>query len=412
MLSFSGMKDVVVESFKDWNEDKAPRLAAALAYYTIFSLAPLLIIVISIAGLVFGQDAARGEVMGTIRGVMGEDGAEMIGGLLEASNKPATGIIATVIGFATLLLGAAGVFGQLKDALNTIWEVAPKPNRGIWGLLRDNLLSFTMVLGVGFLLLVSLLISTAISAIGKYVAGDAFDQSIIWQIVNFVVQALVTFGLFALIFKELPDAEIAWRDVMFGAAITTVLFAIGRFLISFYLARTATGSTFGAAGSLVVVLVWIYLSAQILFFGAELTQVYARRYGSRIKPASNAVPATEEMRAEQGMPEPEVIAATTAIAEGRTMVKPGEGGEPVPPASPSDHERVTARRDEAPVVSASAAAPAHKYGGEPPPGPRPATEAAVPADKGGSLSSTVLAGATLAGIVGAIAAGAMRRKTQ
>jgi membrane protein len=396
MLNFTTIKDLLVEGFKDWNEDKAPRLAAALAYYTIFSLAPLLIIVIAIAGLVFGQDAARGEVIAQIQGVMGEQGAETVAGLLEASNKPAAGTIAAVIGFATLLFGAAGVFGQLKGALNTIWEVAPKPNRGLWGLIRDNVLSFTMVLGVGFMLLVSLLISTAISAVGKYLAGDSFDQSFIWQIVNFLVQAAITFGLFALIFKELPDAEIAWRDVMFGAALTTLLFAIGRYLISLYLAHTATGSTFGAAGSLVIILVWIYFSAQILFFGAELTQVYARRFGSRIKPTSNAVPATEEMRAEQGMPEPTVIAATTAIAEGRTMVEPLKGAEPLPPSSKSDRERVMARHDDTLVVRNEA--PAARYD-------------APTAEGGGSLSGTILAGAVLTGVMGAIALGAVRRRT-
>jgi membrane protein len=370
MLSFSAIRKLFVEAFKDWSEDKATRLSAALAYYTIFSLAPLLIIVIAIAGLVFGQDAARGEVIAQVRGVMGQEGAETIAGLLEASNKPRTGTLAAIIGFATLLLGAAGVFGQLKDALNTIWEVTPKPDRGIKGFLQDNVLSFTMVLGVGFLLLVSLLVSTALSAVGKIVAGDAFDQSWIWQVVNFVVLAAITFVLFALIFKELPDAEIAWRDVLLGAAVTTLLFAIGRFLISFYLARTATGSTFGAAGSLVIILVWIYYSAQILFFGAEVTQAYARLYGSRIKPDADAVAATEDMRAQQGMPEPAVVAATAAIAEGKTVVKPEQPARPQPAPD------------------------------------KPAGKA------GGSVSGTVLAGATLASIVGAIAAGALRRKTR
>ena len=373
MLSFTQLRELLTETFADWNEDKAPRLAAALSYYTIFSLAPLLIIVISIAGLVFGQEAARGEIITQIDGVMGQQGAEAVSGLLEASSKPSTGTIAAIIGFATLLFGAAGVFGQLKDAMNTIWEVAPKPNQGLWGFLRNNILSFGMVIGVGFLLLVSLLISTALNAVGKFVVGDSFAQSLLWQIVNFVVQAGVTFGLFALIFKQLPDAKIARRDVLLGAGLTTVLFAIGRFLISFYLAQTATGSTFGAAGSLVVILVWIYLSAQILFLGAEFTQVYARRYGSRIEPASNAVPATEEMRAEQGMPDPQIIAATTAIAEGK---------------QPSLAER--------PVGEMSA--------------PQPQPTQATPAPNPSSKTGTILAGATLFSILGVIALGASRRR--
>jgi membrane protein len=414
MLSFGQLKELFVETYKDWNEDKAPRLAAALSYYTIFSLAPLLIIAISLAGLIFGQDAAREQVMEQARAFIGADGAEAIGGLLEASNRPAAGIIGTIIGFVTLLFGAAGVFGQLKDAMNTIWEVAPKPNRGIWGMARDNFLSFTMVLAVGFLLLVSLLISTALNALGSFVAGDAFQNTILWQIVNFVVQAGVTFGLFALIFKELPDAEIAWRDVLLGAGFTTALFAIGRFLISFYLGQTATGSTFGAAGSLVVILVWIYFSAQIMFFGAEFTQVYARRYGSRIRPSANAVPATEEMRAEQGMPDPQVLAATAAVQEGKhpeaaaaDAVERHQGGDERAATQP-----VSKRRRELHGEPAEEA-PRERAVGQ---GYTPPQQQAAPAAQAGpeqprdSKSGTVLAGATIFGILGVIARGAGKRK--
>jgi membrane protein len=390
MLSFGQIKDLLVETFNDWNEDKAPRLAAALSYYTIFSLAPLLIIVISIAGLVFGQDAARGEVIAQVSSFMGEEGAEAVSGLLEASNRPTTGTIAAIIGFVTLLFGAAGVFSQLKDALNTIWEVAPKPNQGVWGFIRGNLLSFSMVLGIGFLLLVSLLISTVISAAGKFLGGDAIEGSIIWGIVNFLIQGLITFGLFALIFRELPDAEITWRDVFLGAAFTALLFAIGRFAISFYLAQTATGSTFGAAGSLVVILVWVYLSAQILFFGAEFTQVYARRYGSHIRPASNAVPATEDMRAEQGMPDPQIIAATTDIAEGRT---------PRPVVrSEGDQASLAEQVEQKSQPTRSAPAPQ--------PASQPASQVVQPRD---STTGTVLAGVTIFGILGVLARAAGRK---
>jgi membrane protein len=395
MLNFAQLRDLFTETFKDWNEDKAPRLAAALAYYTIFSLAPLLIIAIALAGLVFGQDAARGEVINQVRGFVGESGAEAVSGLLEASNKTGGGTLAAVIGFATLLFGAAGVFGQLKDAMNTIWEVAPKPNQGVWGFIRTNVLSFTMVLAVGFLLLVSLLISTVVNALATYFAGGA-AQSLFWVVTAFAVQAVITFGLFTLIFKELPDAEIAWRDVFLGAAFTTVLFAIGRYLISFYLAQTATGSTFGAAGSLVVILVWIYFSAQILFFGAEFTQVYARRYGSRIKPAENAVPATEDMRAEQGMPDPQVLAATAAVAEGKrpeaaaaeaTEGRQGDGAE-APLAERAVGE--PAPRADAPRAAAQQ------------PGPQPA-----PAKD--SKTGTMLAGATIFSVLGMIARGVRRK---
>lgn len=394
MLSFTQIRELFMETFNDWNEDKAPRLAAALAYYTIFSLAPLLIIAISVAGLVFGEDAARGEVMNQVRGFMGESGAEAIGGLLEASNKPAAGRLAAIIGFATLLFGAAGVFGQLKDAMNTIWEVAPRPDLGLWGFIRTNVLSFTMVLAVGFLLLVSLLISTVLSAVTAYVAGESAAQSVFWQIVNFLVQAGVTFGLFALIFKELPDAEITWHDVLLGAAFTTVLFAIGRYLISLYLAQTATGSTFGAAGSLVVILVWIYMSAQILFFGAEFTQVYARRYGSHIKPSKTAIPATEEMRAEQGMPDPQVLAATAAIAD-------GEHPETAAAKHLGGAERERAVGEPEPYRADDQAKPAQPAAAQP---AQPA-----PAQSKGSKTGTALAGATIFGLLGVIARGARRK---
>lgn len=397
MLSFTQLRDLFTDTFKDWNEDKAPRLAAALSYYTIFSLAPLLIIAISLAGLFFGEDAARGEVIGQVQSFMGEQGAQAISGLLEASNRTGGGGFAAIVGFATLLFGAAGVFGQLKDALNTIWEVAPKPNQGIWGFIRGNVLSFTMVLAVGFLLLVSLLLSTVISAAGKFLGGDAFQQSILWGIVNFLVQGAITFGLFALIFKELPDAEITWRDVLLGAAFTAVLFAIGRFLISFYLAQTATGSTFGAAGSLVVILVWVYLSAQILFFGAEFTQVYARNYGSHIAPSENAVPATEDMRAQQGMPDPQVLAATTAVAEGK---------HPEAAAAEAVERHLagqTTGNQAERAVGGSVAQPQAPARGE------------VVADRPpqqGSKTGTVLAGATIFGILGVIARGARRRQSR
>ena len=317
MASLSSIPGLLKETWSDFNEDKAPRLAAALAYFTIFSLAPLLVIAISIAGLVFGEEAARGALSGQLNSLLGPQGAEAVEQMLAASaDQERAGILATVVGVVTLLFGAAGVFGQLQDALNTIWEVAPKPGRGIWGFIRDRFLSLAMVLGTGFLLLVSLLLSTVLSAVGRTVVGDAFDQTILWQGGNLVVQMAVTFGPFTLIFKVLPDAEIAWRDVLLGAGITTVLFAVGRFLIDLYLRTTGTGSTYGAIGSLIVLLIWIFYSAQILFFGAELTQVYAQRYGSRIRPSPNAVPVTEEARAQQGMPDPAVVKATAAHMDG------------------------------------------------------------------------------------------------
>lgn len=402
MLSFAQLRDLFVETFNDWNEDKAPRLAAALAYYTIFSLAPLLIIAIAVAGIFFGETRAQEEVMAQARGFLGQQGAEALGGLLEASNRTGGGTLAAAIGFATLLFGAAGVFGQLKDAMNTIWEVAPRPNQGVWGFLRTNVLSFTMVLAVGFLLLVSLLISTVVNAVAAYFAGGA--ESVFWLVVNFLVQAAITFGLFALIFKELPDAEIAWRDVLLGAGFTTLLFALGRYLISFYLAQTATGSTFGAAGSLVVILVWIYFSSQILFFGAEFTQVYARRYGSRIRPSENAVPATEDMRAEQGMPDPQVLAATAAVADGKhpeaaaaeAVERRQDGGEG---ARGQGDGGTRGQEDRVPLEREVGGQGWREVAGAPEP------DAPAKGSKGGSI----LAGATIFGLLGVIARGARNR---
>jgi membrane protein len=376
MPSFGEMRELAVATFKEWNEDKAPRLAAALSYYTIFSLAPLLLIAISVAGLVFGEEAARGALSAQLSSLLGPQGAEAVEMMIAASgDRSGGGIIASIIGVVTLLLGAAGVFGQLQDALNTIWEVAPKPGRGIWGFIKDRFLSFTMVLGTGFLLLVTLILSSVLSTVGAALVGVTSAEILIWQGVNLIVQAAVTFGLFAMIFKVLPAVEIAWSDVLLGAGMTTVLFIIGRFLIDLYLSNTATASSFGAAGSLVVLLIWIFFSAQILFFGAEFTQVYARRYGSQIRPADDAVPVTEEERARQGMPDPERLAATDASAAGERS----EG-----------RERAVGARAEAQPT------PQARQGDQEAPDSGPGT--------------TVMAGATLFVIVGAVVRKALRRR--
>lgn len=284
------------ETFTEWNEDKASRLAAALAYYTVFSLAPLLIIAIAIAGAVFGEEAARGEIVGQIQGLVGQDGAEFIETAIEGASKPRAGTIASLISIAVLLFGASGLFAQLQDSLNTIWEVQPKPGRGLIGILRDRFLSFTMVLGVGFMLLVSLVLSAGLAAVVNFF-GNLFPViSGLLQFANFFLSFAVTTLLFGLIYKVLPDVKIAWSDVWSGAIVTSLLFSIGRFALGLYLGNSSFGSTYGAAGSVVIILVWVYYAAQILFFGAEFTQVYARRYGSRIVPAKNAMPLTETNR--------------------------------------------------------------------------------------------------------------------
>ncbi|PSB43252.1 ribonuclease BN [Cyanosarcina cf. burmensis CCALA 770] len=289
------------ETFTEWNEDKASRLAAALAYYTVFSLAPMLIIAIAIAGAVFGEEAARGEIVTQIQGLVGRDGAQFIETAIEGASKPKAGTIASLISIAVLLFGASGLFAQLQDSLNTIWEVQPKPGRGLIGILRDRFLSFTMVLGVGFLLLVSLVLSAGLSGLVNFLGSLLPGIGALLQIANFVLSFAVTTLLFGLIYKVLPDVKIAWSDVWSGAIVTSLLFSIGRFALGLYLGNSSFGSTYGAAGSVVIILVWVYYAAQILFFGAEFTQVYARRYGSRIVPTKNAIPLTEKNRDEQGM---------------------------------------------------------------------------------------------------------------
>jgi membrane protein len=237
----------------------------------------LLTIVISIVGLAFGQQAAHGRIVEEVRGVLGVDTATMIEGLISAASAPAASAFAGGFGFVALLLGAAGVFGQLKDALNTIWDAPPQPNRGIIGLIRDRFLSFTMLVGSGFLLLVSLVVSAGLSALESLSANLLPVPAILLQVTNVVVSLGVITVLFALIFKVLPDVHIEWNEVWVGAAATAVLFVIGKSLIGLYLGRSGITSVFGAAGSLIVLLLWVYYSAQIVLFGAELTQVYAAR---------------------------------------------------------------------------------------------------------------------------------------
>jgi membrane protein len=289
------------QTFQEWNEDRAPRLAAALAYYTIFSIAPFLIVVIAIAGLAFGQEAVQGRLDEQIQGLVGREGADMIQQLIQNVRQPSENVLATVIGIITLLLGAGGVFGQLQDALNTVWGIMPKPGRGIWGMIKDRFLSFTMVLGVGFLLLVSLVVSTILSTMNTYALALMPGSEVVMQVVNFVISFGVITLLFALMYRYVPDVDIRWRDVWIGAAFTALLFVIGKTLLGYYLGNSGVLSTYGAAGSLIVILLWIFYSAQILLFGAEFTQVYAQKYGAQILPDENAMAVTAEARAQQGM---------------------------------------------------------------------------------------------------------------
>ena len=294
---------LIKETFQDWSEDKAPRLAAALSYYTVFSLAPLLVLVIAITGFIIGNNQQiREQIITQVQSTVGAQGAEAVSTLIDNTSQPRSGIIATIIGVGTLLLGATGLFGQLQDALNTIWEVKPKEGRGIMGMIKDRFLSFTMILGVSFLLLVSLVISAALTLINNYFTNLLGGLGILAQILNIVISIGVISLIFAMIFKILPDVEISWGDVWIGALVTAILFTIGKQLLGVYLGSSATTSAYGAAGSLVVLLLWVYYSAQILFLGAEFTQVYARRYGSHIiTPSESARAVTEAERAKEGL---------------------------------------------------------------------------------------------------------------
>ncbi|MEH2455699.1 YihY/virulence factor BrkB family protein [Nostoc sp.] len=295
-MNLQAIWKLLQETFKEWSEDKASRLAAALAYYTIFSIAPLLIIVIAIAGVVFGEEAARGQIVAQIQGLVGKDGAQFIQTAIQNANKPQTGAIASIISVVVLLVGATGLFTELQDSLNTIWEVKPKPGRGVNNMIRLRFLSFAMVIGIGFLLLVSLVISSGLAALVKYFGNILPGIDLLWRIVNFVLSFSSTTALFGLIFKVLPDVKITWNDVFIGSVITSFLFSIGRFLLGQYLGNGSFGSTYGAAGSLVVLLAWVNYAAQILFFGAEFTQVYARRYGSGIVPTKDAIPLSDNTK--------------------------------------------------------------------------------------------------------------------
>jgi membrane protein len=286
----SNLPNLLKLTYEGWKEDRASRLAAALAYYTIFSLAPLLVIIIGLTGLIWEADVVRTQLMDEIQSLVGREGAIFIGDLISDTNSAGTDIVATIIGLITLLLGALGVFNELHNSLNIIWEIKDEKSKGILQTIKkvvvDRLLSFTMILGIGFLLLVSLVISAALSA-SQEVIGNAIPLSeVLLQIVNLIISIGAITILFAFMFKFLPDAEIAWRDVIVGAFMTSVFFSLGKLVIGLYLGNSAVASTFGAAGSLVIILVWINYSAQILFFGAEFTQVYANQLGSRIVPES------------------------------------------------------------------------------------------------------------------------------
>lgn len=351
-----GWWPLLKQTLSDWWEDRAPRLGAALAFYTVLSLAPLLVIVTPMLGAIFGDDAARRGIARQFEQLVGPEGAAAIDVMLkdpeviaavagEAATQPATqpgtqpaavsphpeirrtappakrspwpGRVGWILSIVVLVFGATNVFAELQDSLNTIWEVTPKPGRAaVWDFIRQRLLSFAMVMAIGFLLLVSLVLSAVLEALQAYFAGTSVDEAAnVWQVANIAVSFVVITVLFALIFRVLPDVQLRWRDVFIGALLTAGLFTIGRTVIGQYLGRAGVGERYGASRSLVALLVWVYYSAQILLLGAEFTKVWSRRTRGRVEPTKDAVPITEEARAQQGIAHKEVVEAVTEVVE-------------------------------------------------------------------------------------------------
>jgi membrane protein len=288
-------------TFTEFSEDNVLRLSAALAYYAIFSIGPLLVIVVGVAGLAFGHEHVRDQIQDQLKSTLGPDSAKMIESMMSAQ-KQGTSLIATIVGIGALLIGAGGVFGQLQDALNTIWEVKAKPGAGIWGLIRNRFLSFSMVLGIGFLLLVSMALTTFLTAVAGKIGSMLPISEVLIHILNFVVSFGVVALLFAMIFKYLPDVKVPFSKVWVGAIGTAILFTIGKYLLALYLGRASTKSSFGAAAGVIIILMWVYYASLILFFGAEFTQVYAKQTGTKVVPDEYGTPVTEKQRAEEGIP--------------------------------------------------------------------------------------------------------------
>jgi len=279
------------QTFSEWLEDKAPQLGAALAYYTVFSLAPLILVLLAIVGLLFHNDpgGAWNKLTQQMSAFLDKGAIDMIRDIAQNASQPSKGVLATVIGVLLALFGASGVFGQLQDALNTVWGVKAKPGRGIWGFLRSRFLSFAMVGGICFLLLVSLAIESVLKGFSHWVQSFLPGGIVLALTVYWIFDLAIVILLFGVIFKYLPDAKIQWRDVWVGAAITAILFAIGKWALGLYLGSGSAASAYGAASSLITLLLWVYYSAQILLFGAEFTQVYSSAAGRAIKPGEYAV---------------------------------------------------------------------------------------------------------------------------
>ncbi len=289
----SGFKDfikIMKDTFTGFTDDKGLKFSAALSYYTVFSLGPLLLLLISLVGLFFGREAVQGKLFGEINGMVGNEAAAQVQEMIKNLELNGESTTAVIIGAVTLIIGATTVFGEIQDSINIIWRVKAKPKRGWLKLLKDRLLSSSLIVGLGFLLIVSLVVNGAIAALSDYLKGYFPDVTvIIFNIVNIVISFLVIMTLFGVIFKVLPDVKIAWKDVRMGAFFTAVLFMVGKLLINYYITTTGTASTYGAAGSIIIILVWVYYTAAIMYLGAEFTRAYADYIGVRIEPADYAV---------------------------------------------------------------------------------------------------------------------------
>ncbi|UEM22348.1 YihY/virulence factor BrkB family protein [Skermanella mucosa] len=282
---------ILVTAFNGWLEDRAASMGAAIAFYTLFSLAPMLLLIIAITGLVFGPEAAQGALMGQLEGMMGREGAAALQAMIASAGKPVSGTIATVVALVTLIVGATTVFAELQSSLNVIWKAEPPQGSSVVWLVKVRLLSLSLIGAIGFLLLVSLVVSAGLTALSDYLAGIMPGLDLMMQVTNLVISLAVVTTLFAMIYKMLPDARIPWRDVWFGSFITAVMFSIGKLLISLYLGSSNIASAYGAAGALVIVLMWVYYSAQIFLFGAEITWAFSLTHGSRAR--GHAQPAAQ-----------------------------------------------------------------------------------------------------------------------
>jgi membrane protein len=310
------------ETYTKWSDHNAPRLGASVAFYSILSFAPLLVLITAIIGLVFGHEHAQGALIGEARQVIGDRGADTVQTLLKNAQKPASGIIASTLAFITLLFGASGVFTELQDALNLMWDVKPQASSGVMGMVKQRLFSFGMVLSIGFLLLISLMLSAGLAFVGHSFGQLVPLPPFVLEIINFVVSFAVITGLFALMFKYVPDTKVSWKNVGIGAVGTALLFTIGKLLLGIYLGKAGVGSTYGAAGSLVAVVVWIYYSAQIFFFGAEFTHVYSERdqpAEARSAGTAESAQATAETEKEQT---PVALAAAAGAGTGTSVTPP------------------------------------------------------------------------------------------